>query len=242
MTDRNPTILFFDEEVALPALPELLREAEVLRKATSLANGEVLCWQGGGRRFLVKSFSRKGWFSRGCFGRACIRNEWRMLAALWRQGFRCVPRPVALIGSHTLLMEWINGVELESAAPCRRRGESAPPEAFWVELKELYCAIHKAGFVHGDVRRANILGQADGHPRLLDWATGRYQAPMGFWARQLLRSDRFSLFKIISDFHPELFSEEECQQAQPGCILRLGRFLRQTIYRGFLKHFFACFR
>ena len=242
MTEQNSSILFFDEEVALPALPELLQEAEILRKATSMANGEVLCWQGGDRRFLVKSFSRKGWFSRVCFGRTCVLNEWRMLVALWRLGFRCAPKPVALIGSYTLLMEWINGAELESAAHCRRTGENAPPKAFFAELKELYCAIHKAGIVHGDVRRANILVQADGHPRLLDWATGRYQVPLGFLARQLLRSDRFSLFKIISDFHPELFSEEERQLAQPGGLLRLGRFLRQKLYRGFLKHFFRWFR
>lgn len=224
---------YYGERVSLPKETALLSEARLIRGATSAATGETLCWEGvDGTRYLVKTFARKGWLSRFLFGRLTIGNEWRMLTELCRRGISCAPAPVAKIGRYTIVMEYIEGEQLESPAHYRRLSQTPPHRNFFVTLKSVLHELHSAGFAHGDFRRANILVQRDGTPRVIDWATGVLATD---WChllhRQFLRSDDLSLVKLLPGYYDDLVTEEEIQNTKPGPLLRLGRFLRQNIYR-----------
>ncbi|MGN0866783.1 MAG: RIO1 family regulatory kinase/ATPase [Oligosphaeraceae bacterium] len=218
----------------------LLSTSELVRGSTSCATGAVYLWRQGEERFLVKTFWSNGWFSRRFFGRRGIANEWRILCALRNAGFSCAPSPYARIGDHTIVMEFIDGKKLESLHHYANRGETPPSPAVYRSLREELERLHEAGFVHGDFRRANVMVASQGERvRIIDWATGmEISDAEHFLYRQLHGSDNYSLVKILKDAAPELVSPEELQENAPGFFLRLGRFLRQRVYRGYIKPLF----
>ncbi len=234
-------IEFHGEPLALPSLETILREATLLRGSTSFTSGEVYRWRFRDRTWLVKTFAHNGWFSRHFPGRFCMRNEWRVLTALRDRGVTAGPKPLAFLGGHTIVMEYLHGRELESGKYYRRMGETKPPREFYLSLKETLADLHQKGFAHGDLRRANILVAEDGRtPRILDWAT--CMANHGVHKllfRAFLGSDQFSLAKILRDAEEEsLLTPEEQETVRPSWLLRAGRFLRQHVYRKCIKPLF----
>ncbi len=232
---------FHGEPIALPSLETILQEATLLRGSTSFTSGEVYRWSFQGRDWLVKTFAHNSWFSRHLPGTLCMRNEWRVLTALRDRGVTAGPEPLAFLGGHTIIMEYLHGRELESGKYYRRMGETMPPREFYRSLKETLADLHQKGFAHGDFRRANILVAEDGRtPRILDWAT----CMVNHGAQKLLfhaflGSDQFSLAKILQDANEEsLLTPEEQKNVRPSWLLRTGRFLRQNVYRKFIKPLF----
>lgn len=220
----------------MPPLEEILEQAELLRGATSIATGDIFRWESQGHSYIVKTFARRGWLSRHIFGYAGIKNEWRLLTGLWQRGFRCAPEPVGKIGNDTIVMEFVQGTPLKSAKHYRAQGEAMPSVIFYQRLKEMVFSLHRTGISHGDFRRANIIVQENGVPRIIDWATGMLgNGLIGFTHRQFLSSDLVSLIKIIDEAHPELLSDKERNSIQPGIFLKTCTFLRQKIYRGIIK-------
>ncbi|MCQ2397273.1 MAG: hypothetical protein MJ106_06220 [Lentisphaeria bacterium] len=234
---QNNSAIILESAPPLPPLEELLKQSELLRGATSSATGWIYRWTAeDGRAYLVKSFARSGWISRVFFGRAGILNEWRVLNGLRENGFECAPAPVARIGSHTIVMEFIDGEELKSTKAYSKDGIAMPPQEFYEKLKEIVLALHASGICHGDFRRANVIVQKNGEPRIIDWATGMLPRGLhGILYRQFLKSDMYSLRKIVDEAYPDLLDEAERKAMEPGCILRFCRFCRQKIYRGFFK-------
>lgn len=234
MKNNHETIL--DTTLTLPPLEELLKQSVLIRKSTSAATGEIYRWEADGRAYLVKSFARSGWLSRMLLGRAGILNEWRVLQGLRRIGFDCAPAPIAKFGSHTIVMEFIEGEELLDVKHYANKGEEIPPAEFYVKLKKVVQDLHAAGVCHGDFRRANVLIQKNGTPRIIDWATGRLPGELhGLIYSQSIKSDLYSLKKIIDDVYPELLDDAERKAMESGIFLRFCRFFRQKVYRGFLK-------
>jgi len=80
--------------------------------------------------------------------------------------------------------------------------ETAPPIGIFKDLKALLVKLHKAGFVHGDVRDTNIIVRKDGKPgfMLLDFD----------WSR-LLGEARYpkNVFKSKDIWWPEAPSDGE---------------------------------
>ncbi len=221
-------------------MKELLSTSALVRGSTSCATGAVYLWHQGEESFLVKTFWSNGWFSRLFFGRRGIANEWRMLCALQQAGFSCAPQPYARIGGHTIVMEFIQGKKLESRRHYASRGETPPAPEVYRSLREELDRLHQAGFIHGDFRRANVMVASQGNKvRIIDWATGMKRSDAEhFLYGQLLGSDNYSLVKILKDGAPELVSPKEWQENAPGFFLRLGRFLRQRVYRNYVKPLF----
>jgi serine/threonine-protein kinase len=63
-----------------------------------------------------------------------------------------------------------------------QRGEPFPlPHALWIarQAAEALEAVHRAGYVHGDVKPGNLMISADGHATLLDLGFVRERAPGG---------------------------------------------------------------
>ncbi len=237
---KKETTEFLQGDLSLPPMKTLLSTAELVRGSTSCATGAVYLWRRGEERYLVKTFWTNGWFSRAFFGHRGIANEWRILCALRKAGFSCAPLPYARIGDHTIVMEFIDGKKLESLHHYASRGETPPSPEVYRTLKEALAQLHQGGFVHGDFRRANVMVASAGDKvRIIDWATGMEASDAEhFLYRQLQESDNYSLVKILKDAAPELVSPEELKETAPGFFLRVGRFLRQRIYRGWIKPLF----
>lgn len=220
---------------------QLLSESQLLRGATSVGTANIYVFEHEGNRYLVKSFARHSWLARWLFGRTTIGNEWRVLRALEGAGIRNVPRAHALLGRYTLVMEFVDGVQLLSTK--HYTDESKPPAEFFEQLRGVLHQCHRAGFAHGDFRRANLLVCGGRTPCILDWATATCCPPGVFTWRFLKRwlnhqqrkSDRYSLLKIIDDYYPQLLTAEDRQRAQPSWLLRLGRYLRYHLYRHGIK-------
>ena len=241
MSRASETIQYAVEGVELPPLPELFKDATLLRGSTSTASGEAFRLELGGRSFIVKSFARKGTASRFLWGRASIGREWKNLLKLREMGFDCAPQPVALIGRYTLVAEFIEGCEICSREHYCRHSTPPPAADFYDALRAILRALHEKGVAHGDFRRANIMIQeGTGTPRIIDWATGTVSKNRrGLLFKLFKRSDSYSLVKIIGDIYPELVSEDERKSVRPGILLRIGRFLRQNVYRKLIKPMFG---
>ncbi len=237
MSSVSSDKLILEPGLELPPLPELFQQSTLVRGATSAATGELLHWEApNGVQYLLKTFARKSWFSRVIFGRSSIKREWRMLNILKEKGILCAPAPTAKIGGHTIVMEFIPGKKLESLHHYRRENLPPPPKTFYLSLQAILHDLHEHGIAHGDFRRANIMVQPDNTPRLVDWATARNsETSSNLFFRQVIRSDDYSLVKVLSDSCPEILTATERAAAKPGPLLRLGRFFRQRIYRHILK-------
>ena len=186
---------------------------------------------------MIKSFARHRWLSRKLFG-GTIKREWKTLQELWHAGFKAAPQAYACLENYTLVMEFVEGEQLLS--PKHYAKENLPERRFFEQLRECVKHSQQLGFAHGDFRRANLLIRPNGEPCIIDWATATFHPPK--WRlllrtihHQQRRSDRFSLIKLLDDYHPDLVTPEERRRAQPGSFLRFARFLRYHLYRHGIK-------
>ena len=228
-------------------LDTLLAVCRPLRHSTSWGNSDVYVYECDGRQFLVKTFGRHNWLARLLFG-GSIRTEYSLLVQLARHCPSVAPLPYAMAGKYTLVMEFINdGQPLQS----RRHytDGTVPPPEFFLNLCKVLERLHRAGFAHGDFRRANLLITADNGVRIIDWGTGSHlsSAEHAGWLRRKLhrwrvRSDLFSLVKITESYYHGILPPSLSSAAQPGALLKAARFVRRHFYRHGLKRLFDCFR
>lgn len=225
-----------------PAVSDLLAQGEVLRHATSWGNADTYIWRDRqGRRLFVKTFSSHPLWARVLLGRRTLRHEFRMLQQLQVAGFAAAPKAVALLEKDTLLLEFLPGRRLESRR--HYQADDLPSPEFFRQLQAMLLQLHSLGFCHGDFRRANIMVSDTGRPLLVDWSTAmpnRADCPCCLWRswmhRALRNSDLLSLASIIESFYPELLSPEMQRRLEKHpWYLRLGRFLRQKVYRKIIK-------
>ena len=221
---------------------EVLEKAVLLRRSTSGGNADVYVLEREGCRYLVKSYLHHSWLSKMLFSAIAVANEWRLLKRLEKEGFTYAPRPVARLGKWVVITEYIQG-----SGPLlgkrHYRDREMPPREFFSELLEAYRKLHDLGIVHGDVRRQNILVGEDGRPRIIDWATGTIVGEsmpkwrvVSRWVHNVQGvSDCSSLARIVKCFYPELITHE--MEAQNSRFLKIGRYIRQKLYRP-LKHYF----
>ena len=86
----------------------------------------------------------------------------------------CHPHLVSVLDCHVsqppyfLVMPYLEGVTVEALLAAQ--GIPAPSVAFWIvrQVAEALDALHTAGWIHSDVKPANVLVAPDGHATLLD--------------------------------------------------------------------------
>lgn len=90
------------------------------------------------------------------------------------------PHLVRLLGEGPdhLLLEWIEGADLDGLAQQqRRRGEVPPVGAAWTVIREIgmgLLALHRAGWIHADLGPANVMLGQDGRVVLIDLGLARH--------------------------------------------------------------------
>ncbi|MEZ4381164.1 MAG: serine/threonine-protein kinase [Nannocystaceae bacterium] len=120
---------------------------------------------------LDRKIALKVLHTRGERGRRDVLREGRALARLKHRGVVAVYEVGVLDEQVFLAMEHIAGVDLRAWL-----SEPRPPEAILallVEAGEGLAAAHDAGLVHLDVKPANILVDAAGHARVIDFGLAR---------------------------------------------------------------------
>lgn len=116
-----------------------------------------------------------------------LREEWRedprAVALLHREALVgrtvCHPHVVSILATgltrppHYLVMPWLEGATLETRLAAGRRFDL--PVALWIarQVAEGLEGLHLAGWMHGDVKPANIHLSPQGHVTLLDLGFAR---------------------------------------------------------------------
>ena len=224
-----------------PSVDELLAQSRLLRAATSGGTANVYVYEMAGRKFLVKTFAKHNFLMRWLFGRKTIRNEWSILQALKKAGVQEVPKVYALLESYTLVMEFVDGKQLQGGKHYGK--DTMPGQPFFERLRAMLWHCHQLGFAHGDFRRANVMIRNDGSPCVIDWATASFcpvNTPKWHFLRrgfnsQMQKSDRYTLVKMLPDYYPEMISEQDRQAARASWMLQIGHFLRRYLYRHGIK-------
>jgi len=119
-------------------------------------------------------------------GRSQAEREWRALGAMRRAGLP-VPAPLAFgtlaDGDHVLVMEYVAGRAFDEWL----RSEPAALHTTLAKLGRLVSAIHRAGWIHGDLHVGNLL-VSQNELVLIDW---QHAAPTSAFAAR--REDRAHL-------------------------------------------------
>ncbi len=84
-------------------------------------------------------------------------------------------------GRRYLAIKWLSGVDADFAADeLRRSGDRAGLSRLCRGVARAYASLHEQGVIHGDVHPRNVLVDADGSVRLIDFGIARWDgAPEG---------------------------------------------------------------
>ncbi|GAB4311975.1 MAG: hypothetical protein Kow0059_02210 [Candidatus Sumerlaeia bacterium] len=207
---------------------------KLIHRGRSLAQGDIwlVPWPTG--PLAVKDIGSRPLWWRRLAGRRALAHEARILKRL--QGMAGVPRYFGMIDRDALAMEWMEGGRL----PHRRHNDLTVE--FFTRLKAIVREMHQRGVAHGDLRRKNILAGPDGRPCILDYTTsacvhtGLIRPLKRLIFRHMVLVDWFNILKIQSGYRPESLTPDEKRLLErPPLLLRLGRWIRQNIYRPFKR-------
>jgi predicted Ser/Thr protein kinase len=157
------------------------------------------------RRYVVKDFSRKGFWERNLIGRIVIHREARAYASL--AGIDGIPSVCKRLSPFALLVEFLEGTSFGSL-----NREQITPEIIG-QFEHIVAGIHERGWVHLDLhRRENILLVHD-RVYVVDLASALHPGMLPLVGRLLTRligiADRLSLIKMKTIFAPQSLSAEE---------------------------------
>jgi 3-deoxy-D-manno-octulosonic acid kinase len=210
--------------------PEALFDPEYWRSRGELseaARGRGSAWfiASGARHWVLRHFRRGGFIARLSRDRYVWTGEhgvrafaeWRLLELLSRRGLP-VPKPVAaryrragLCYRCDLITQRIMNAEPLSAA----LAQGALPEPRWRAVGTTVARLHRAGVDHADLNAHNILLDAAGTVRVIDFDRGRLRRP-GAWTARNLQRLRRSLAKISRDLPSGRFSDETWEWLMAG--------------------------
>lgn len=206
---------------------------ERLHEARSLAQAHIELIEIKGQRYVFKDFGQRSWLVRALFGRHILARELRAYRPL--QGLEGIPRIIRIVDADGFLMQRLDAERL----PHRRDNFLEP--VFFDRLEKLLSEMHARDVAHGDLRRKNIFCTRDQHPYLLDFATAHVLLPTSnpvrrYLFRRCVEVDRLTFLKLKCDYCPAaMTADERAELAHPPTYLTVGRFLKQHVYRKFLK-------
>jgi hypothetical protein len=166
---------------------------------------DVFITRDDGRRFVVKDYSRKGFWERNIVGRIVIGREASAYAAL--SGVAGLPRYYKRLSPFTLAVEYLEGKDLGGFD----RGAIKPDMI--LQFERIVNDLHARGWVHLDLhRRTNIL-IVEGNVFVVDLASAFHAGRVPLIGRCLTGliglADQLSLIKMKTVFTPELMSVRE---------------------------------
>lgn len=215
-------------EVPLEDLKPLLREC--IHAARSIAQADLYALSWNGEEAVLKDFSGRPWWIRRFYAPFVLAREFRALRRL--QGVTGIPRLFASAGPYAFLMERLNARRLP------RDREHPPSAEFFDRAMALVAELHDRGIGHGDLRRLNIMIDAEERPYLIDFATAVTSKPglEGVLSRFLFRRyrviDRVKMIRIKSEFYPDrLTPEERTELAAAPWYLNFGRTIKKRVLR-----------
>ncbi|HTF99092.1 MAG TPA: hypothetical protein VK654_00725 [Nitrospirota bacterium] len=158
-----------------------------------------------GRQYVVKDFSRKGFWERNCIGRIVIHREARAYAGL--AGIEGIPPSFQRLSPFSLMVEFLEGTSFGALDQ-----NQITPEVIG-QFERIVAGLHERGWVHLDLhRRENILLVRD-RVFVIDLASALHPGMIPFVGRLLTRmiglADRLSLIKMKTIFAPQALSAEE---------------------------------
>ncbi|MBM4037374.1 MAG: hypothetical protein FJ290_02570 [Planctomycetes bacterium] len=172
------------------------------------AKPAILLVRWGGRRLLVKDFSRNSWLLRHIYGRWIVAHESRIYAAM--AGLAGVP------AFHGRLDAFAFAVDYVEAKSLKTLGRRTVPAAVFDRLAALHASLHERGIVHLDSHQcSNILVTPQGEAFLVDFATS-LRLGTGWLARRLLLpffawADRLGLRKLKARYCSEPLAAAEAR-------------------------------
>ncbi len=166
---------------------------------------DVFITLAGGRRFVVKDFSRKGWSERNIIGRVVIGREARAYARL--AGIDGIPSCFKRLSPFSFAVEYLEGKNLGAVA----RGDISADVIR--QFERIVDSLHDRGWVHVDLhRRTNIL-LINGKVFVVDLASALHSGSIPLIGRFLTAligiADRLSLIKMKAIFAPEALTPRE---------------------------------
>jgi hypothetical protein len=158
-----------------------------------------------GLRFVIKDFSRKGFWERNLIGRVVIRREFRAYQAL--AGIEGLPSRFKRLNPFALAIEYLEGRDLGGF----KRQEIGPGVV--LQFERILNDLHERGWVHLDLqRRSNIL-LVNERVFVVDLASAFHPGGVPLIGRLLVRivgfADRLSLLKMKHLFAPELLTARD---------------------------------
>ena len=145
-----------------------------------------------GRRVAIKEYLPREWGGRrsdgsvgprssSCagdyrWGLARFLEEARTLARLDHPRIVRVHRVIEAWGTAYMVMEYVEGRNLEEALKAEGPWPEARVRALLEALLPGVALVHAAGLIHRDVKPANVMLRADGTPVLIDFGAARYAA------------------------------------------------------------------
>ena len=145
-----------------------------------------------GRRVAIKEYLPREWGARRADG--SVGSRWssyeedyrwdltrfleaaRTLARLDHPSIVRVHRVIEARGTAYMVMEYVEGRNLEEALRAEGPWPEARVRALLEELLPGMELAHGAGLVHRDIKPANVMLRADGTPVLIDFGAARYAA------------------------------------------------------------------
>ncbi len=200
----------------------------LLHKARSLAQADIYTLDWEGRPAVLKDFTARPWPIRRCWARPIAAREVNALRLL--AGVRGVPRLFGTAGPEAFVMEQMQAERLP------KNDREAPPESYWADARRLIDEMHARGVAHGDLRRKNLLIDAQGEAVLIDFATAmpgrrRDARLFKFLYDRCCRIDLITLARIKASYGMRLGAEEVALIESEPWYLRAGRWAKKNIYR-----------
>lgn len=160
------------------------------------------------------------------FGRRAIRREARLYELL--AGVRGIPQSFGLAAGEHLVLEYVPGQTLRTAAP-----ELKDRERFFTRLLDTIRAMHAAGVAHGDLKRKeNTLVGPDETPYIIDFGIAclRPEPARGSGGRRFDLTRQMDLnawIKLRYGAHPSELPPEHAALHRPLPVERIARRLRE---------------
>lgn len=201
-----------------------------LRAANSPFQANLFPLEWEGEAAVLKDLSASPWPVRQTWARIVIAREARVMARV--RGIEGTPRLIGRAGPFAYVMERLE------ARPLPRNRDAPPDPLVFGRAWKLLDRLHARGIGHGDLRRKNILIDAEGRPWLIDFATavtsrpGWAGAPARFLFRRMRAVDRIKLARLHADYYPDdLSAEERALIAGAPGYLGAVRWLKRNVFR-----------
>ncbi len=191
-------------------IPELTYTTAIAQIETTLVEGRLLkadvhIVRAGDRRYVLKDYTRKGFWVRNIAGRIVTGREIRAYRAL--AGVPGLPSQFKRLSPFAIAIEYLEGRDLGMV----QRAEIGPDVLR--QFERIIDDLHGRGWVHLDLQKRSNIIVADGTLYFVDLGAAfparRVPLVGGCLMRVLGFFDRLSLVKHKSFYAPELLTEQE---------------------------------